>query len=511
MKNIYTSFLILLFFTKISIAQVGINENNSSPDASAMLDIASTDKGILIPRMTIDQRLAISNPAIGLLVYQTDSVSGFYFYEDNFWTFLINDKNNTVIHDSDNDTRIQVEENEDEDVIRFYVAGAERMNFDGKTLFLEPIGNGNTFIGKNAGINDSPYGYWGGNFNTFLGDSAGKNNTDGQTNTAIGSKALESNTTGDDNTATGFGAINDNVSGSNNTAFGYYALNNNISGNNNTANGSVSLYNNTTGNGNIAIGASTMYGNISGTNNTAIGGATLGNNTTGSSNTAIGFGADVLSENLSSATAIGKNAEVGCSYCLVLGGTGQNAVKVGIGTANPNKKLHVIGDIRASDDLFVGDDIFATGLPFGDYHNMQYDPTNGQFFYDNSSRHHKENIQPLDVDFSLILHAEPKTYTRPGNPDRWELGYIAEDMDELGLTPLVSYDQNGLPNNFNYEKMILYVNEVIKTQQEEIENLQGVIEQLKDQNEDIIKQLHNLNEIKDLVLQLESQVLKNKQ
>lgn len=58
---------------------VGINSDASTPDASAMLDVKATDKGVLIPRMTEAQRNAIASPATGLLIYQTDNAPGFYF------------------------------------------------------------------------------------------------------------------------------------------------------------------------------------------------------------------------------------------------------------------------------------------------------------------------------------------------------------------------------------------------------------------------------------------------
>ena len=57
-------------------AQTGIG--TTTPNASAKLEVSSTDKGILIPRMTSAQRGLISLPANGLLVYQTDGVIGFY-------------------------------------------------------------------------------------------------------------------------------------------------------------------------------------------------------------------------------------------------------------------------------------------------------------------------------------------------------------------------------------------------------------------------------------------------
>ena len=74
----YKVFLILLSFV-ISIqvyGQTGIG--TTTPNASAKLEIAATDKGLLIPRMTNTQKGNITSPANGLLIYQTDGVVGFY-------------------------------------------------------------------------------------------------------------------------------------------------------------------------------------------------------------------------------------------------------------------------------------------------------------------------------------------------------------------------------------------------------------------------------------------------
>jgi hypothetical protein len=76
--------LVLMLFTALGYAQVGINTN--TPDASSALEIESTAGGILIPRMTEIQRDAIVSPASGLMIYQTDEVSGFYFYNGTGWT-----------------------------------------------------------------------------------------------------------------------------------------------------------------------------------------------------------------------------------------------------------------------------------------------------------------------------------------------------------------------------------------------------------------------------------------
>lgn len=73
------------FVCVFSKAQVGINTTGESPDSSAMLDVQSTDKGMLTPRMTSSQRGAIVDPATGLLVYQTNAPEGFYEFTGLRW------------------------------------------------------------------------------------------------------------------------------------------------------------------------------------------------------------------------------------------------------------------------------------------------------------------------------------------------------------------------------------------------------------------------------------------
>ena len=86
--------VILYFFTLItteSFAQTVVVTDNSAyvtGQASSVLDVYSVSKGFLAPRMTTAQRIAISSPAEGLLVYQTDGVKGFNFYTNGAWTSL---------------------------------------------------------------------------------------------------------------------------------------------------------------------------------------------------------------------------------------------------------------------------------------------------------------------------------------------------------------------------------------------------------------------------------------
>jgi hypothetical protein len=68
-----------------SFSQVGINTDGTSADQSALLDVKSTNKGLLVPRMTSAQRAAIISPATGLMVYQTDGINGYYSYNGTNW------------------------------------------------------------------------------------------------------------------------------------------------------------------------------------------------------------------------------------------------------------------------------------------------------------------------------------------------------------------------------------------------------------------------------------------
>ncbi len=72
-KNIFITLLIIGMLAQFeSQAQgVAINNDNYAPDASAMLDVKSTTKGLLIPSMTTTQRNAIVSPAEGLIIYNT--------------------------------------------------------------------------------------------------------------------------------------------------------------------------------------------------------------------------------------------------------------------------------------------------------------------------------------------------------------------------------------------------------------------------------------------------------
>ena len=74
----------VLLFGKVA-AQVGVG--TTSPDPSAILDLyaSGNHKGVLIPRITAQEKNQINAPAKGLLVFQTDAGSGFYYFDGSDW------------------------------------------------------------------------------------------------------------------------------------------------------------------------------------------------------------------------------------------------------------------------------------------------------------------------------------------------------------------------------------------------------------------------------------------
>jgi hypothetical protein len=90
MKNLRLIFTTILsfFYASFLNAQIGINATGSAPAINAMLDVSSTTKGMLIPRMTTPQRITLTTTATdGLTVYDTDTHS-FWFYNGTAWTPL---------------------------------------------------------------------------------------------------------------------------------------------------------------------------------------------------------------------------------------------------------------------------------------------------------------------------------------------------------------------------------------------------------------------------------------
>ncbi|HEU4606567.1 MAG TPA: hypothetical protein VFS31_00560, partial [Chitinophagaceae bacterium] len=309
--------IFLLFVALLNAQNVGINTDGSAPDASAALDIQSTGKGLLIPRMTTAQRTTIVSPATGLLVFDTNTGS--------FW----------------------------------YYSGIAWMNLSGGWSLS---GNNNTnaatqFIGTTDNVplivkvNNERSGYLSSS-NTSWGSRALKNNTTGYSNTAIGVESLFSNTAGIDNVAIGSWSLYSNTNGNYNVAHGVNALYTNTTGEQNVAIGAGSLAYNETGSYNVAGGFSALSYNTTGSNNVASGTYALDNNTTGSYNTAIGYNANVGAGNLTNATAIGYAAVVNASNKVRIGNSAVTVIEGQVAFTRPSDgrfKFNVREDVKGLD------------------------------------------------------------------------------------------------------------------------------------------------------------------
>jgi len=97
-RNFFVLTWILIAITEITSGQgIAINNDGSAPDPQAMLDIKSTSKGLLIPRMTTAQRNAMLFPPMGMMVFDTDTRS-FWFRGLGVWTETVNALNNRWIN-----------------------------------------------------------------------------------------------------------------------------------------------------------------------------------------------------------------------------------------------------------------------------------------------------------------------------------------------------------------------------------------------------------------------------
>jgi hypothetical protein len=102
---------------------------------------------------------------------------------------------------------------------------------------------------------------------------------------------------------------------------------------------------------------------------------------------------------------------------------------------------------------------------------------NGRLYYHGTSKAYMDDIRELKDDFHKILQAEPRSFIDKETSER-NIGYIAEEFEELGLTNLVTY-RDGQPDAIKYELVCLYLVELMKDRGGQIEELTRRIEALE--------------------------------
>ena len=381
------------------------------------------------------------------------------------------------------------------------------------------MGDNNQFTGYQSGRNNTN-----GHDNQFDGYQSGFNNLTGDKNLFSGSGSGAANTTGNNNQFTGFQCGYLNQSGSFNQFSGFqsgYAS----TGNNNQFSGFYSGVNNTTGESNEFIGNSSGYSNTTGGNNLFVGDESGYYNTTGSNNWSFGFlsGPATNSGNLTNAGAIGSYARVSQSNSLVLGGTGADAVKVGIGTTAPRGTLdlasggdaYLVADPNNgnSQSLYLPGHLYLAplnaGTPVAFIQARIPNPTastnlgltfrttsggglvnaltlnaNGAAVFSNtvtavsfspSDQRLKEGIRPLSgaLAGALALRAVRYRYRQnlPGRPlpAGEQVGVLAQELEKV-YPELVSTGPDGY-KAVNYAQLTPVLLEALKEQQQQIETL----------------------------------------
>ena len=370
--------VLLLAAARFSVRAQSVGIGTPTPNASAALDVVATNKGLLVPRVALSGAAAaapLTAPATGLLVYNTNDAlpGGVGFYHNAGtpaapqWVRLVTtaspaggDQWRTGGNDGTTAGTQFIGTTDAQDVV-FKANGSERLRLKSSNGALwTGMANSNVALGANTGAalttgrnnvllgQDAGAALTFGSLNTFTGHGSGQNTTGGE-NTFAGAFSGLRNTTGSGNTYAGASSGTFNTTGSDNTLLGRESGRQNASGSRNTLLGTFSGFNNRADE-NVFVGYSSGQANTTGTLNTFVGSLSGLNNGTGDRNTALGQNAGPSVGTLTNTTAIGNEASVSASNSLVLGGTGANAVNVGIGMSAPQTALDVLGGLTLRDD-----------------------------------------------------------------------------------------------------------------------------------------------------------------
>jgi len=462
-----TAFILMLTMNSFSQG-VGINNDESDADPSAMLDVKSTDKGMLVPRMTLAQRNAIATPATGLLIFQTDNTPGFYYYTGTDWISI----------------------------------GSETLKINDLADGKSDVNGSSLFLGVDAGKNDDGSD----NSNVGIGFGTLSSNSTGENNTAIGFGTLSSNITGNSNTASGIGALVYNTSGNDNAAYGINALYSNTTGHSNVAFGvcallkntdrsnlvaigdsalyhngegsttsdeasynialgSKALYSNTTGYCNSATGYQALYSNTTGYGNSATGYLALYSNTTGFGNTALGTDAYFFANNLNNTTCIGFfSGDVNnVSNHIEIGNTSVNWIG-GQVTWSTYSDKRIKKDIQSN---VAGLD-FITRLRPVTYH-LDIHKQNEMVKRGKKGKKEADWPEKYDIENQLMSGFIAQEVEQAAQDAGYDFSGVQQAKDDLGMYSV------------SYAQFVVPLVKAVQEQQQMIEELKAEIETLKKQ------------------------------
>ena len=497
MKKIF-----IFFLSVIACCAYGqsVGFNNPTHAASALLDLPSASKGLLIPRVALtstNMAGPVPGPVVSLLVYNTATAGvapnnvlpGFYFWDGVRWIAMSGGTGGRDWSLTGNSGT----------VVGTHFIGttdAEPLMFKVNNQQAGYLGNSSPWV--------TAFGYQAltsttGSFNTAIGYQALFSNTSGTENVGIGKEALRSNISGFENVAIGTNALFDNTTGNNNTAIGDNALTNNINSHGNIAISTSAMANNTSASYNIAMGHAALFSqsfanggttyhahNIaigytalyntnpangtngsSGKENVALGHTALYENITGFRNTGIGTAANVTTGALSNATALGYLAFASASNYVRIGNTAVTAIfgAVGFNTSDGRFKTNVKENVPGLDFI------------------MRLRPVTYHFEKLAYSRHLGETRDSINESELQRQDALGKVST----------GFIAQEVEQLADS--LGYDFDGLykPQNdkdsygIAYQQFVVPLIKAVQEQQKIIVEDRERITRLEKQNAELLK------------------------
>jgi len=140
---------------------------------------------------------------------------------------------------------------------------------------------------------------------------------------------------------------------------------------------------------------------------------------------------------------------------------------VGVGTTTPSTRFHVNGTIRYTNRPAAGT---ITTLGFD---------ANGDLKASSSSRKYKHDIKPYENGLETVMQLKPVSFVYNGENDP-NIGFIAEDVNDLGLSEVVIYDEKGDPEGVQYANMVSLLTKAIQDLKKELDEVKSELKAIKD-------------------------------
>jgi hypothetical protein len=492
--TLFLTVLYLLLTATLHAQNVAINTDGSKADPNAILDIKSSSKGLLIPRITTAQRMKIPQTT-GLMVYDVTTKS-FWYSDGESWKNM-SEVAMTVTSEA-------------------WLITGNAGTVDG-THFLGTTDN----VPLNIRVNNQKSGRIDPSLNnTFWGYKSGFMSPTGKNNTGVGESTLYHTTTGFDNTAVGSMALAGNTMGFSNSALGRFALAENRTGNYNTAVGQAALHFNSTGQENVAIGTGAGFGNGSSSYNTAVGVNSQFFHK-GSENTSVGAYTLAYYDGGTGNTALGYwamgNVEFGSMYNTAIGHSSR--IWVGRTAADVAKFSTVLGyraEARGSNATAIGNGALAEVSNKVRIGNAAVTVIEGQVpFTTPSDGRYKFNVKEDVKGLDFILALRPVTYQFDvkrfdGYSENGGLaiqanydeaiqmrrsGFIAQEVEKAAQTCAYNFSGINKPKSekdhysLSYESFVVPLVKAVQQQQQIINDQNKKIGELQNEIAEIKKML----------------------